>query len=98
MWGLGAGKVRGGEGAMLVERMGRGWPGRGEEAEDARGDGAGRSVGVGAKLGMEGGKGLQGNEWVGIPPATWCSAKPREHIQDPANIFNPPAIPKYISC
>lgn len=53
---------------------------RGEEAEDARGDGAGRSAGVGATMGRERGKGLQRDEWVGVPPVTWCSAKPHKHI------------------
>jgi hypothetical protein len=74
-------------GARLGERMGRGWPGRGEGADDARGDSAGHYVGVGAMLGMDRGKGAQMNEWVGVPPATRCSAKPREHIQDPAKIY-----------
>ena len=77
-------------GARLVERMGRGWPGRGEEADDARGDSAGHYVGVGAKWGMDEGNGAQMNRWVGVPPATRCSAKPREQIQDRAKIYITP--------
>ena len=57
----------GGCGGEVCGEDGAGLAGARRGAEDARGDGTGHSVGVGAKLGREGvAKGLRRNGWVGV--------------------------------